>query len=76
MDRMRVCGICDPGSIPGESTSTKTSTLKGAVFVRTLTETVPAHSFVRNRKSERYRRRVRQGRERHIFKERSDYENS
>jgi hypothetical protein len=26
---------------------------KGAFFIRALTETVPAHSFVRNRKSER-----------------------
>ncbi len=33
MDRMPVCGIGDSGSIPGESTSTKMSTLWGAIFV-------------------------------------------
>jgi hypothetical protein len=37
MDRMPVCGTCDPGSIPGESTSTKKRTLMGAFFVRALT---------------------------------------
>jgi hypothetical protein len=53
MDRMPVCGIGDSGSIPGESTSTKKSApYRGAFFVRALTVTVPAHSYVRNRKSE------------------------
>jgi len=40
MDRTQVCGTCNPGSIPGESTSTKKSTLRGAFFVRALTATV------------------------------------
>jgi hypothetical protein len=53
MDRMWVCGTYDPGPIPGESTHTNTSILLDAVFVCALTETVPAHSFVRNRRSER-----------------------
>lgn len=29
MDRMRVCGTCDPGSIPGESTNGKRGETKG-----------------------------------------------
>ncbi len=48
MDRMPVCGTCDPGSIPGESTSTKKRTPKGAFFVRALTAMSGRHC-VRNR---------------------------
>lgn len=33
MDRMPVCGIGDPGSIPGGSTNTKKSTRECAFFV-------------------------------------------
>jgi hypothetical protein len=51
------------------------STPKGVPFLfRALTVTVPAHSYVRNRKSERCRRQARQGRERHNFRELSDHE--
>ncbi len=39
MDRMPVCGIGDSGSIPGESTNTKMSTLTGAFFVRARKKT-------------------------------------
>ena len=53
MDKMLVCGTSAPGSIPGESTITKASTLWVPFFVCAPEETVPAHSFVRNRKSER-----------------------
>ncbi len=49
MDKMQVCGTCDLGSIPGESTISKTSTLLGAVFVCDLTEQ-SGGLFVRNRK--------------------------
>ncbi len=48
MDRMQVCGTCDPGSIPGESTSTKKSALTGAFFVRALTVMSGRH-YGRNR---------------------------
>lgn len=71
MDKMLVCGTSAPGSIPGESTKIK-SPMRAFNFA--LAETVPAHSFVRNRKPERCRRQARQGREQHNFKERSAYE--
>ncbi len=51
MDRMPVCGIGDPGSIPGESTIRNYP--ERGFSNCALTETVPAHSFVMNRKSER-----------------------
>ncbi len=38
MDRMQVCGTCDLGSIPGESTITKTSTLIGVPFLFVLSQ--------------------------------------
>jgi hypothetical protein len=38
MDRMQVCGTCDPGSIPGESTKEKAPS--GAFFICALTVTV------------------------------------
>ncbi len=48
MDKISVCGTGAPGSTPGESTVTKTSTLLGVVFVWALAEQ-SGRLFVRSR---------------------------
>ncbi len=48
MDRTRVCGTRNPGSIPGEGTNKKTGTFGCCFFVCALTEQ-SGGLFVRNR---------------------------
>ena len=72
MDRMQVCGTCDSGSIPGGSTYAK-SDLRVAFCICT---TAARHLRVLCQESKGgvMPEASEQGRERHNFKEQSDYE--